>query len=162
MSITKVTSTLALAGTLLLPGTSLAATGDLVGSLTGTVNNAVTTVGGVVNNTVNSATNGGLVNVGVNGNSVNVNPAVCANTLSSGNCTATATQTVTQTVTSQGEPGRGGGTVAALGNTVAGTITPAAAALPRTGAEYMLFLLSFGGALAAAGASFIKQRVANA
>jgi hypothetical protein len=103
-----------------------------------------------------------LVNVSLSGNSVNVNPAVCANVLSSGNCSATATQTVNTTVGGSGGTtggGLGGGIVQALASGAqTAAITPLPSALPRTGAGYLLYLLTFGGSLAAAGASFVKQR----
>src|SRR5688572_1167466 len=83
--------TLAIAATSLLPHVALGADGIVAGLTTQTDNitNSVTA-------TVDNAGNGNSL-VNVSGNQVSANPAVCANVLSSGACTATATQNSTNT-----------------------------------------------------------------
>lgn len=106
--------------------------------------NATTTAtGGVLTGGPLLSGVGSLINL--SGTTLNLNPALCANILSSGLCSAT---TNSVTTTTGDNPGRGGGSAIAGGSgggtvpTIAAAVGEAATALPRTGSTYLAFLMS--------------------
>jgi hypothetical protein len=112
------------------------------GNCTSTAQQTVTSVAAPVVPT----TGGGLPGLvgtvaNVSGNSVNVNPAICANVLSAGNCVATAVQTVTNSLVG----GLGGGVLAAAQSPLG-----LGGSLPDTGSAGWSLLLSILGAAGSA------------